>query len=703
MLFFKKKMTARMRFMMRKFRISIGLIGIVWFFMVFSIPTFGGPAVLLNDDFHELRPGMFSAGVVGAHAEYHYVHETAPHDNWVVSCFTSGTPEQRAWWVIEEDGDAMLSQTIYYKRNHSHPMICTVARGGEFWRDYTVSVRFCPQWKKGQIGVAFRYRNDRCYYFFGMKGPKAILKVVKHGVAFRRPYEKILAEHECAWNPGEFLTATIRVEGNRIRAKLDNGVVLEAKDSTFVEGKVALTADVPARFSSVKVTTSTEEMKRVEKNIAAKEKEEARLQAANPMPVVWKKFTTAEYGVGRNLRFGDLDGDGEVDILFGQVIHHGPKDRNSELSCLTAVNLNGKVLWQKGKPDLWKNHLTNDVGFQIHDIDGDGRNEAVYCMNQEIIVAEGATGKVKYRKPTPLKPPGDHGPHNIFPRILGDSLFFCDLRGQGQDRDIIFKDRYRHIWAMNDQFEILWKGECTTGHYPFAFDIDNDGRDEIAIGYSMFDDNGTKLWSLDGKMEDHADGIAVARFKKGAEPILFCAASDAGAFFTDLKGNVLKHHFFGHVQNPAVANLRDDLPGLEIVSINFWGNQGIIHYFDSEGDLYHDFEPVQHGSMCLPINWTGKSEEFFVLSPDVTEGGMYDGRGRRVVQFPADGHPYQCNAVLDVTGDCRDEVVVWDPYELWIYTQDDNPKRGQLYKPERNPLYNYSNYQATVSLPGWAE
>jgi len=688
---------------MREYNGSFILIVILWIFMFLSSATFGAPAVLLDDDFDGLRAGMFSAGVIGAHAEYHYVHETAPQGNWVVSCFTSGTPEQRAWWVIEEDGDAMLSQRIFYKRNYSHPMVCTVAQGGELWRDYTVSVRFCPESKKGQVGVAFRYRNDRCYYFFGVKGSKAILKAVKHGIAFRKPYEKILGEQECAWNPGEFLTATIRIEGNHIRARLDNGVVLEAKDSTFAEGKVALTADVPAKFSSVKVTTSSKEMRRVKKSIAAKQKEEARLQAANPKPVVWKKFTTADYGVGRNLRFGDLDGDGQVDILFGQVIHHGPKDRNSELSCLTAVDLNGKVLWQKGKPDTWKNHLTNDVGFQIHDIDGDGRNEAVYCMNQEILVADGATGRVKYRKPTPIKPPGDHGQHNIFPRILGDSLYFCDLRGLGQDRDMIFKDRYRHVWAMNDKFEILWKGECTTGHYPYAFDIDNDGKDEVAIGYSMFDDDGTKLWTLDRKINDHADGVAIVRFKKNTEPTIFYAASDAGAFYTDLKGNVLKRHFFGHVQNPAVANLRDDLPGLEIVSINFWGNQGIIHYFDSEGDLYYDFEPVQHGSMCLPINWTGKSEEFFVLSPDVTEGGMYDGRGQRVVQFPADGHPYQCNAVLDVTGDCRDEVVVWDPYELWIYTQDNNPKRGRLYKPERNPLYNYSNYQATVSLPGWSE
>lgn len=29
--------------------------------------------------------------------------------------------------------------------------------------------------------------------------------------------------------------------------------------------------------------------------------------------------------------------------------------------------------------------------------------------------------------------------------------------------------------------------------------------------------------------------------------------------------------------------------------------------------------------------------------------------------------------------------------------------RYNLYKPERNPLYYYSNYQATISLPGWKD
>jgi rhamnogalacturonan endolyase len=74
-----------------------------------------------------------------------------------------------------------------------------------------------------------------------------------------------------------------------------------------------------------------------------------------------------------------------------------------------------------------------------------------------------------------------------------------------------------------------------------------------------------------------------------------------------------------------------------------------------------------------------------------------------VVTFPDDGHPDMYNAVLDVTGNCRHKIVVLDPKDLWIYTQSDNPKPGRLYKPKRNPLYNASNYQATVSLPGWSE
>jgi hypothetical protein len=63
-------------------------------------------------------------------------------------------------------------------------------------------------------------------------------------------------------------------------------------------------------------------------------------------------------------------------------------------------------------------------------------------------------------------------------------------------------------------------------------------------------------------------------FEEGQPPRLLCAASDEGIFFADLGGRILRHLQLGHVQNPSTADYRPDLPGLETVTINFWGNQG---------------------------------------------------------------------------------------------------------------------------------
>jgi hypothetical protein len=224
------------------------------------------------------------------------------------------------------------------------------------------------------------------------------------------------------------------------------------------------------------------------------------------------------------------------------------------------------------------------------------------------------------------------------------------------------------------------------------------------MGYSLYNHDGALLWTLDDQLHDHADGIAILDWteKPGSEPKILYAASDEGLLLVDLQGKIRKHHRIGHAQNPAVAKFRTDLPGLQAVSINFWGNQGILHFYDGEGNIYHDAEPINVGSMCLPINWTGQEPELFVHSANPTYGGMFDGWGRPVVMFPDDGHPDMCNAVLDLTGDCRDEVVAWDQNELWIYTQDDGSKTGKLYRPVRNAQSNASNYQATISLPGWS-
>jgi hypothetical protein len=654
--------------------------------------------VLLKDDFSGLDTGLFSAPV-GAHTEYHYLPEAGPKGNWAVSSFASGDAWGSAWRIKEEGSTHFMYQTFLNRsQKWTHPMIIA---GDSLWRNYKLIVVFQPEDDSQYCGIAFRYRNDRCFYFFGINDSTAYISKFRHSATFNILNETRLAEQPFIFLPGQELTAIVTVKGNSIKATLNNTVKIEAVDDTYSTGKIGLVSNARAKFKSVEVLTSPDEIKACENKKAEYILDEMKLQEANPEMILWKKIITRGFGAGRNLRFGDLNNDGQIDLLVGQVIHHGPRDSHSELSCLTAMTFNGDILWQTGNPDPEKYHLTNDVGFQIHDIDNDGKNEVIYCMNFEIIVAEGSTGRVKYKAPTPKSKIKD----DKFSQILGDCLFFFDPEGKGWDSDILIKDRYNNFWVMDSKLRVIWHGSCKTGHYPYAFDIDNDGKDELAIGYSLYDNDGRLLWSLDKELDDHCDGVAIVRYTEGqgVKPVIMYSASNAGYLRVDIEGNILEHILNGHVQNPAIANFRSDMPGLETVTINFWGSQGIIHLYDAYGNIYHDFEPYQLGSMCLPLNWTGNGEEYFIHNPNINEGGVFDGWGRKVLVFPDDGHPDMCNAVLDLTGDCRDEIVVWDPDRLWVYTQNNNPVSGRLYKPLRNPLYNYSNYQATVSLPGWSD
>jgi rhamnogalacturonan endolyase len=137
--------------------------------------------------------------------------------------------------------------------------------------------------------------------------------------------------------------------------------------------------------------------------------------------------------------------------------------------------------------------------------------------------------------------------------------------------------------------------------------------------------------------------------------------------------------------------------------MNFWRNQGIMHILDSNGQLLGDYEPrCEHGSAIPPVNWTGKAAEFLLVNPDPEFGGLYDGEGRCVVRLPADGHPTRSYDAIDLVGDARDEMIVWDSQEIWIYTQDDGETKvdpDSIVQRKRNGRHNESNYRARVSVP----
>ena len=130
------------------------------------------------------------------------------------------------------------------------------------------------------------------------------------------------------------------------------------------------------------------------------------------------------------MRFGDLDGDGVPEMLIAQNI---PRigDNFIQISCLTAVTFDGKVLWQLGRPDPRNGLLTADTPFQIHDIDGDGRNEVVMVKDFKLQVLEGTHGPSCGSRSGCREALADNGkkPYTL---TNGDSLAFLNLSGTGR-------------------------------------------------------------------------------------------------------------------------------------------------------------------------------------------------------------------------------------------------------------------------------
>ena len=224
---------------------------------------------------------------------------------------------------------------------------------------------------------------------------------------------------------------------------------------------------------------------RIDERIARREAELAELRAENPQPKLWKQFATPKFGAGRNARFGDLDGDGMPEMLIAQNI---PRigDNFIQISCLTAVTFDGKVLWQLGRPDPRNGLLTADTPFQIHDIDGDGRNEVVMVKDFKLQVSrarrQGCGSRSGCRR---LCPTIGKKPYTLDQRRRAGVPEL--LRAAGKRREILVKDRYSNFWIFDNRLERLWQARGRPAIIRIPFDIDGDGRDELAIGYAIWD------------------------------------------------------------------------------------------------------------------------------------------------------------------------------------------------------------------------
>ncbi|TVY08857.1 hypothetical protein [Paenibacillus cremeus] len=656
---------------------------------------------VLQDQFRQFSIGPFPYDPQhSAIGEYHYYPSQGFHGGWHDPVVWYGWLGP-TWIVTEERGRKFMEQTrpqIAIKA-HLWPQL---VKGEVGWRDYTLETTVRMLNTESHTGIMFRYQHGRRYYFLGFEGGK--VQLIKRD----QDNVQVLASAEYACDCDSYYELKAVCEGASLRGYVNGVELLQAEDHEYAYGKIGLTSRMPAQFTDVEVTMTEKQHDAWINEKTSDQLELEMLRSTYPQPKLWKTIDLKNFGTAREVRFGHLTGTDEMFVVLAQHQKRGHKDAYAHISCLTAINLDGEVLWQIGEPSTLLDHtlLSADLPFQVCDVDFDGVDEVVVARNFELMILDGRTGEVKKSIPTPRSEQPDESLFSVpfkkyaFDRINVDAIRIANFSGKAKPTDILIKDRYSRVWVYDNELNPLWSfQEGITGHFPYTIDWDGDGKEEMFIGYHLVDHDGTLLCTLPVET-DHTDEILIGHWNPTRKDALIGIASgDEGFIIADLQGNIVTKMMIGHAQRISVGNYRPELPGLEICLSTFWGNQGIVYFFDGEGRIIHQFEPTCNGNLLTPVNWTGDGNDLVLLNGNVQHGGLVDGQGRRVVVFPEDGHPDLCAEVLDLTGDGRDEIVVWDQRRMYIYTQDRPAAVEPVKVPEKYPHYNASNYRGEFNYP----
>ena len=662
--------------------------------------------VLSNEDFQDFPIGEFPYDKDHtAMGEYQYVVANGYHGNWVdMVCNSSYNGTGPTWLITERDGRHFM-ESMRIEKNRPHRMFPTLETGKHQWKDYEVSVSVRRLSQKGMAGLVFSMNHSIDTLVFYLDGKE------KAAVAYRHKEEvQVLKEVSFPHGCDQEYRLKVDCDGRIAKVYVDDQELFRVEDDLVARGgKVGITADCPSRFADFKVCVSEKTKQEIDVAERAVKETETEEMKKHPKMKLWKKIDLKNFGTSRQIRFGHLTGTDEWYVVLAQMQKRICRDAYGLISCLTAIDLEGNVLWQLGEPSDKTEELgkvSADMAFQVYDIDGDGSDEVIVGWDFEIRILDGRTGTIKKSAKTPFSDDDDADligvPYQIyaFERINPDGIRICNFRGKERPADILIKDRYCRIYALDEDLNVMWKfkSPTNTGHCPLPIDIDGDGKDELLVGYKLLDSDGQMLWSYPIS-EDHTDEIVAGKWMPGEDEGHFaCVSGTEGFFIGDFYGNIVARDMVGHAQRVSIANYCPEREGREIVVTNFWGHQGVIFLYDCYGNQIWEMENEMNGNILAPVNWDGDGTELILTNADAKKGGLLNGRGVRAVEFPDDGHPVLCCESLDLTGDERDELVVWDYHSMYIYTQDDCPKE-QTYHPVQFPIYNASNYRGEYSYP----
>lgn len=413
-------------------------------------------------------------------------------------------------------------------------------------------------------------------------------------------------------------------------------------------------------------------------------------------PVLYRKvpipkvFLSTDNGLvySGDIRIGDLTGNGQVDFLVYRASLS--VDGGAVQPCfLGAFDQLGKVLWQQGQGGKQPNR---PGPVAIHDINGDGKAEVITffvendrtatshsMQHVRVQILDGATGKVKRQaRPLALTSSEGEGPNWVHQRIL-----VANLRGSKTPQDFIIKLGKKLI-AFDNQLNVRWTYSNSWDEYancpayvPAVGDMDGDGRDEINGGYFVLNANGSPRW--EEKLGKNMDAVVIDYWDDPIKKRAFC--SGFGHIMNE-QGEailVLGETMVPHGQELRVAHFDNTVPGPQMM-IRYRGHQPEVMLVGVDGKVIRRFtlnDSPNHTGMEV-VFWDGPDQAAHLYN-----GGMlWNGQGNalhRFTELPTPfGNPrqgwYHC-IPANLCGDAREEVVVYNPWDRFVYIYTPYPLR----------------------------
>ncbi|WP_166242228.1 hypothetical protein [Paenibacillus turpanensis] len=380
-------------------------------------------------------------------------------------------------------------------------------------------------------------------------------------------------------------------------------------------------------------------------------------------PALLGKIDISRAGPRSKMLLGDINGDGKMEMVMVQA-----DDRQDvryiphQVQCITAFDLSGELLWQNGTPSETAGGPGSDYPAQIYDWNGDGQLEVLCVMDNRFRILSGQDGTelASYELPS---------------TEAHDCIIIANLSGADRASDVILKDRYHNMWALDNQFQLLWSYTGNPGHFPWAYDLDGDGRDEVMAGYDLLDSTGRKLWSC-SELEDHADCVWVGDVNGDGQPELVIGGSVTVMY--DRTGREL-WRYEGSIesQHVALGKFRKDLPGLQVAGLdrivrgdaNNAKGRDALFLLDCEGKEVWKEARTTDGWLTIIETLSGWDDSGLDYIMAYRRGGglpptLVDGEMNAVVQFPAEGYVVHA----DLLGTGREQVIIYGEGSASIFS-----------------------------------